>query len=73
MAQNLTIDDLKREVRAVYALHDAGDADAAFCEGHKGMLWCDRHHKHQGKHAAASGGYYAFALGEWHYSGVVRW
>jgi hypothetical protein len=48
MAQNLSTEDLNREVRAVYA------NDYRFCESHKGMTYCDRANGHNGKHAAGT-------------------
>lgn len=51
MPQNISPEDLYREVRAVYDLRDAGDADSSFCEARRGTSICDRHHRHHGKHA----------------------
>jgi hypothetical protein len=45
-------EDLYREVRAVFDMRDAGDADANFCEARRGLSNCDRHHRHHGRHAA---------------------
>jgi hypothetical protein len=47
MAQNLTIEDVVREVDAVFA------NGGRFCEAHKGMTYCDRFEGHHGKHATA--------------------
>lgn len=45
MAQNLSIKDLARETRSVFA------NELEFCDARKGLAWCDRAKGHNGKHA----------------------
>lgn len=48
MAQNLSPEDVNREVLAVMV------NDYRFCEAHKGQTYCDRANGHNGKHAAGT-------------------
>ena len=45
MATNISIKDLNREARSVFA------NGLTFCDAHRGMSFCDRAKGHNGKHA----------------------
>lgn len=68
----LSVEDVAREVRAVFALRDAGD-DADFCNVITADARCDRHHLHHGKHAHLTGFHYSQEKGWWAFSRVVVW
>lgn len=54
MAQNLSIDDICREIEAVFAMEEAQGHDTDLtCQSHIGLTRCHRHHLHHGRHASA--------------------
>jgi hypothetical protein len=74
--QNLSPEDLAREVRAIFALHDdAKDAHAFFCDDKRGMHMCCRHKGHNGKHAVGTAHEILERQGfrSWYATRVVRW
>lgn len=73
--QNLTPEDLHREVRQVFKLNAAGDADAVFCDATRGLLACCRHKNHNGRHAVGRGHVVKVVQGvrAWYATRVVRW
>ena len=75
MAQNLTPDDLYREVRQIFKLRAAGDTSADFCDKTRGLRACCRHKGHNGKHAVGRGHVTREVLGKmaWYSTRVVRW
>lgn len=73
--QNLSPEDLHREVRQVFKLRYGGDTDARFCEETRGLLACCRHKGHNGKHAVGRGHIVRVVQGVkyWYPTKVVRW
>lgn len=73
--QNLSPEDLAREVRALFALRDAGDTSADFCENTRGLLACCRHKGHNGRHAVGRDFVVQSVRGvrAWYATRVVRW
>lgn len=72
MAQNITVDDVAREVRAVYALGDA-EGSILFCFAGRGDATCDRHYLHHGKHAHLTGAAFDRSRGFWFFTRLVTW
>lgn len=70
---SMTPEDLHREVRAVFAMRDAGDLDSDFCGRRRGMNSCDRHHRHHGKHAQGVGVQQDPKTRRWYATRVVCW
>ena len=73
--QNLSPEDLHREVRQVFKLRAAGDLSANFCDETRGLLACCRHKNHNGKHAVGRGHVAKKVQGTayWYPTKVVRW
>lgn len=72
----LTVDDVSREVRAVFAITPENDLVAdrnAFCKVHRGDARCDRHYRHHGRHAHLTGFHFSPEKGWWTFARVVVW
>lgn len=51
----LTIEDICREIEAVFAMEEAqvpGPGPDLTCQSRMGLTRCNRHHLHHGKHAS---------------------
>jgi hypothetical protein len=71
MAQNLTIEDVAREVQAIYSTY--GEMGGVmFCEAKRGMTCCDRFAGHNGKHAAITSPAFDNTKGAWYFTRIVR-
>lgn len=74
MAQNLTIEDVCREIRAVFTLEDAAGWQADLtCQSRVGLQRCDRHHLHNGRHAWVGRVRFFRDLGFYYPTKIVRW
>ncbi|WP_284762823.1 hypothetical protein [Arthrobacter sp. efr-133-R2A-63] len=74
MAQNLSIEDVEREVRTVFAQYDQDrDAGYGFCQARNGVAVCDRFIGHNGPHAWLSGVIFDRVLNYWRSTRLVTW
>jgi hypothetical protein len=77
MAQNLTIEDVCREITAVFTLEDAEEETGwrpdLTCQSRVGLQRCDRHHLHNGRHAWVGRVRFNRDLGFYYPTTIVRW
>ena len=73
MAQNLSIEDVCREIEAVFQMEEAQGGMDLTCQSRRGLTRCNRHHLHNGRHAAGTLWRKRFTGGYYFPTKVVRW
>lgn len=74
MAQNLSIEDVCREITAVFTLEDADPTHPDLsCQKRVGLSRCDRHHLHNGRCAWVGVVRFDPDRGFWYPTKIVRW